>query len=379
MTYGKDRRFFDLVNELSSGQLFVRQLDENTRPGMIRLDSNENPFGPSPLALEAMRASLEHSSFYPDDESTPLRHKLAELHEVPAEQVQVTAGSTQMLSLLCQTLLGPGLNAVTSERSFVVYGMAVRAAGAQLIEAPMRGDSVNLTAVLDLINEHTRLVFLANPNNPTGTLLDATTIDKFVADIAGHVTVVLDEAYGEFASYFAERRKTQYSPSLSYVRRGQNVVVLKTFSKVHGLAGLRIGYGLGPAELMKYCAGLRNTFSVSSMAQGAALAAMDDRTHIQRTLVNNAEQSEILGAGLSELGFRVVPTWANFMYCNVGQEASALAETLREQNISVRPLERWGAPGCVRVSIGTPQQNEALLQALQFMRAKVPNVQVAGE
>jgi histidinol-phosphate aminotransferase len=374
-----DTRFFDLVNELSARQLFARQSDENTKPGMIRLDSNENPFGPSPLALEAMRAALENSNFYPDDDSSQLRKKLAELHELSAEQVQVTAGSTQMLSLLCQTLLGPGLNAVTSERSFVVYGMAVRAAGAQLIEAPMRGDGINLAAVLDLINEHTRLVFLANPNNPTGTLLDATTIDKFVADLAGQVTVVLDEAYGEFASYLAERRKAQYAPSLSYVRRSDNVVVLKTFSKVHGLAGLRIGYGLGPPDLMKYCAGLRNTFSVSSIAQSAALAALEDRAHIQRTLVNNAEQSEILGAGLLDLGFRVVPTWANFMYCNVGQEASALAETLREQNISVRPLERWGAPGCVRVSIGTPQQNEALLHALQSMRGKVPNVQVVGE
>ena len=374
-----DRRFFDLVKELSSRQLFARQSDENTKPGMIRLDSNENPFGPSPLALEAMRAALENSNLYPDDDSTPLRHKLAELHELPADQVQVTAGSTQMLSLLCQTLLGPGLNAVTSERSFVVYGMAVRAAGAQLIEAPMRGDGINLTAVLDLIDEHTRLVFLANPNNPTGTLLDAATIDKFVGDIAGQVTVVLDEAYGEFASYFAERRKAQHSPSLSYVRRSDNVVILKTFSKVHGLAGLRIGYGLGPAELMKYCAGLRNTFSVSSIAQAAALAAMDDRAHIHRTLANNAEQSETLGVGLSELGFRVVPTWANFMYCNVGQEASTLAEALREQNISVRPLERWGAPGCVRVSIGAPQQNEALLHALQLMRGKVPNAQVVGE
>lgn len=374
-----DTRFFDLVNELSARQLFARQSDENTKPGMIRLDSNENPFGPSPLALEAMRAALENSNFYPDDDSSQLRHKLAELHELSAEQVQVTAGSTQMLSLLCQTLLGPGLNAVTSERSFVVYGMAVRAAGAQLIEAPMRGDGINLAAVLDLINEHTRLVFLANPNNPTGTLLDATTIDKFVADLAGQVTVVLDEAYGEFASYLAERRKAQCAPSLSYVRRSDNVVVLKTFSKVHGLAGLRIGYGLGPPELMKYCAGLRNTFSVSSIAQSAALAALEDRAHIQRTLVNNAEQSEILGAGLLDLGFRVVPTWANFMYCNVGQEASALAETLREQNISVRPLERWGAPGCVRVSIGTPQQNEALLHALQSIRGKVPNVQVVGE
>jgi histidinol-phosphate aminotransferase len=376
-------RFFDLVGKPA------REMSEITPPrstaktspesSMIRLDSNENPFGPSPLAVEAVQKALEFSTFYPEDDSTPLRRKVGELHEIPWEQVLVTAGSTQMLSLLCQTLLGPGLNAITSERSFVVYGMAVHATGAQLIEAPMRGDHINLTAILDLINEHTRIVFLANPNNPTGTMLDPASIDKFIAEVHGHVVVVLDEAYYEFAAYFAERRKQEYSQSLRYVKQPGNVVVLRTFSKAHGLAGLRIGYGLGPAELMGYCARMRNTFSVSSAAQAAALAAIDDQGHIIRTLANNAEQAQSLGVGLSELGLRVVPTWANFLYCNVGQEATPFAQRLREAGISVRPLESWGAPGCIRVSIGTPQQNEALLKAVQNTAGDITDARVVGE
>jgi histidinol-phosphate aminotransferase len=377
-------RFFDLVSQPARDMggppaSCANPGSANPETQMIRLDSNENPLGPSPFAIEAMRAVLEESNSYPEDDCALLRRKLAAFHDLPDEQVMVTAGSTQMLSLLCQTLLAPGLNAITSERSFLVYGMAVHATGAQLIQAPMRGDQVNLSAMLELINEHTRLVFLANPNNPTGTLLDAEAVDRFVGEIPGHVVIALDEAYYEFAAYFAERRKVEYSHSLNYLRQGASVVVLRTFSKVHGLAGLRIGYGLGPAELMNYCARMRSTFSVSSAAQAAALAAIDDETHITRTLLNNADQGQILGVGLSELGFRVVPTWANFLYCNVGEEAARFAERLRSEDISVRPLEAWGAPGCIRVTIGTPQQNQALLQAIPRIIVKTPDVRVVGE
>jgi histidinol-phosphate aminotransferase len=269
-----------------------------------------------------------------------------------------------LLALLCQTLLAPGLNAVTSERSFIVYGMAVHAAGGQFIEVPMRDDTFDLASILDSINEHTRIVFLANPNNPTGTLRDAAAIDRFVAEVPGHVVAVLDEAYYEYAAHFAPRRRVEYSRSLDYVRRGAGVVVLRTFSKAHGLAGLRVGYGLGPAELLAYCARMQNTFSVSSVAQAAAVAALDDQAHIERTVSNNAEQAQILGVGLSELGYRVVPTWANFLYCDLGENAAAMAERLRAQGINVRPLGGWGAPTCIRVSIGTPEQNQMFLSAI---------------
>jgi len=254
---------------------------------------------------------------------------------------------------------------VTSERSFVVYGMAVHATGAQLIEAPMQNDRIDLTAILDLINEHTRILFLANPNNPTGTMLDADTLDRFFVEVPGHVVVVLDEAYYEYAAHFAERRKVKYSRSLEYLRRGASVVVLRTFSKVHGLAGLRVGYGLGPAELLGYCARMKNTFSVSAVAQAAALAALEDEEHIARTVANNAEQAVPLGVGLSELGYQVVPTWANFLYCELGETAAEIAAQLRKAKVSVRPLTAWGAPNCIRVSIGTAEQNECFLRAME--------------
>jgi histidinol-phosphate aminotransferase len=362
-------RFFDLVSrqlrEMGGYTPSPPSRASNGHRQLVRLDSNENPFGPSPKAVEAMRVTLASTGMYPDDDCTQLRRKVAGLHELPPEQVLVTAGSTGMLALLCQTLLGPGLNAVTGERSFIVYGMAVQAAGAQLVTVPMREDGLDLDAMQQAINEDTRIVFVANPNNPTGTLLDAAAIDKFLNEVPGQVVVVLDEAYYEFAADFAARRKVEYSRSLQYVKQGASVVVLRTFSKVHGLAGLRIGYGMGPAELLSYCVRMRSTFSVSSVAQAAAFAALDDTTHIGRTVSNNSEQAQILGVGLSEMGFRVIPTWANFLCCDLGRDAGEVAEQLRSQGISVRPLGGWGAPTCLRVSIGTAAQNRGLLEAME--------------
>ena len=282
-------RFFDLVSKPARemggyAPAVPAKPAAGAQVRLVNLDSNENPFGPSPRAMEAMQGALNSANSYPEDDCTELRRKLAAFHDVPSEQVMVTAGSTALLSLLCQTLLAPGLNAVTSERSFIVYSMAVHATGAQLIETPMRNDAFDLEAILHAINEDTRIVFIANPNNPTGTVLDAATLDQFIAEVPGHVVVVLDEAYYEFATYFASRRKVEYSRSLEYLRKGSTVVVLRTFSKAHGLAGLRVGYGLGPAELLAYCARMRNTFSVSSMAQIAALAAIDDQNHVKRAV-----------------------------------------------------------------------------------------------
>ena len=335
------------------------------RSRLIKLDSNENPFGPSARAVDAMRGALNAANFYPDDDCSQLRHKLAEHHGLPPEQMLVTAGSTALLSLLCQTLLAPGLNAVTSERSFIVYSMAVQAAGAHLIEVPMRSgeDAFDLAAILAAIDSNTRIVFLANPNNPTGTMLEAAAIERFLAQLPGHVVAVLDEAYCEFAVHFAALREVTYTNSLEYVRQCASVVVLRTFSKAHGLAGLRVGYGLGPAELLGYCARMRNTFSVSSVAQVAAVAAISDYDHIQRVVENNAAQSQVLADGLSGLGYRVVPTSANFLFCDLREDAAPFAKRLQDDGVAVRPLGSWGAPNCIRVTIGAPEQNQAFLEA----------------
>jgi histidinol-phosphate aminotransferase len=370
-------RFFDLVSKPArelgsySPDSGLQDTAEETPRRLIRLDSNENPFGPSPLAITAMRAELALAHAYPDNHCSALRRKLAAHHAMQPEQVLVTAGSTGMLSLLCQTMLGPGLNAVTSERSFIVYSMAVQAAGARLIEAPMRGDGFDLDAILAAIDDATRLVFLANPNNPTGTMIEAQAIGEFLARVPGHVVVLLDEAYYEFAAHFAALRKVDCAQSVDHVRQGAGLVVLRTFSKVHGLAGLRIGYGLGPAELLGYCSRMANTYSVSSVGQAAALAAIDDQTHIGRTISNNTEQAHLLLEDLAGLRYRAVPTWANFVYCDVGGDAVQFANRLRAEGVSIRPLGAWGAPSCVRVSVGTSEQNQIFLDAVRRIQRGV--------
>jgi histidinol-phosphate aminotransferase len=365
-------RFFDLVSK-PARDLGITNVPSSTlaarerRSHLLKLDSNENPFGPSQRAIDAMQAALGNSNSYPDDDCGRLRRKLASYHGFPPEQIMVTSGSTALLSLLCQTLLAPGFNAVTGDCSFVVYSMAVRAAGGQLVEAPMHDDCLDLEAILAAIDAHTRIVFLANPNNPTGTVLEAARVESFLARIPGHVVLVLDEAYYEFAQHFAALRKVKYSNSLDYVRQGASVVVLRTFSKAHGLAGLRIGYGLGPAELLAYCARMRNTFSVSSVAQAGGLAALDDSLHIRCVVENNAMQSQVLEVGLSSLGYRVVPTSANFLFCDVGEDAADFANRLQEEGVAVRPLGHWGAPNCIRVTIGTPEQNQTFLRAASIV------------
>jgi histidinol-phosphate aminotransferase len=234
-----------------------------------------------------------------------------------------------------------------------------------LIETPMQDDGLDLAAILHAIDENTRLIFLANPNNPTGTMLEAVVVDQFLASVPTNVVVVLDEAYYEFATYFAALRGITYSNSLDHVRQGFSVVVLRTFSKAHGLAGLRVGYGLGPAELLAYCARMRNTFSVSSLAQAAALAAIDDRSHIDHVVANNATEAQVVAQELLHLGYRVVPTSANFLYCDLGVDALAFAGRLRSEGVSVRPLGVWGAPNCIRVSIGTTEQNRFFLNVVR--------------
>ena len=254
----------------------LRQAERESGVRMIKMASNENPFGPSPKALEAMRAAAPQVNLYPDNDVSKLRLRLAELHGVRPEQTVVDNGSTALLGVISRTLLRPGLNAITSERSFIIYPIATRAAGGRLITTPMQNDAYDLDAIAVAIDHDTRIIFIANPNNPTGTLIDAPRMDAFLGQVPEHVLVVLDEAYCDFAADFAAARGIEYSHSLEYVREERNVVVLRTFSKAHGLAGMRVGYGLGPEVLMQYFNRMRTTFSVSALAEAAALAALED-------------------------------------------------------------------------------------------------------
>jgi histidinol-phosphate aminotransferase len=343
----------------------LRQAQQESHVDCIKMASNENPFGPSPKAVMAMQAVLAESNFYPDNDASELRQKLAERHNVRPEQIVPTAGSTALLGIVARTLLSPGLNAITSERSFIVYPIATQAAGGRLIQVPMRGEAFDLKAIAAAVDQHTRIIYISNPNNPTGTLVLAKELDHFLDALPEHVIVILDEAYHDFAQYFAAVRGVDYSHALDYVNQGRKIVVLRTFSKAHGLAGVRAGYGIGPAELMSYFARMRTTFSVSAVAQAAALAALDDDAHIQKTLKNNAEQAERLIAGIADLGLHPTPTWANFLYCELGDDAAAVAKRLQAEGVIVRPLAPWGASTAIRITIGTPKQNTIFLKAFK--------------
>lgn len=342
----------------------VRQAERESGVPCIKMASNENPLGPSPKALAAIRESAAQANYYPDNEVSELRSRLAERHRVVPEQILVTAGSTSFLSIIARTLLVPGLKAVTSERSFIVYPIAVHGAGGKLAQVPMKGHSYDLKAIAGAVDSDTRVIFIANPNNPTGTIVDAAAMDAFVSTLPAHVLVVLDEAYSDFASDFAARRRVDYSHSLDYVRKGQNVVVLRTFSKAHGLAGLRIGYGLGPAELMQHFNHVRTTFSVSAVAEAGALAALEDQAHVRKTIENNRTGAEYLANKLRELGYDPVPTFANFLFFDAGEDSFSLSNRIQAEGVIVRPLTAWGIPTGIRVTIGTPEQNQRFLTAL---------------
>jgi len=351
----------------------VRQAELESGVRCIKMASNENPFGPSPFAMEAIKAATSEANYYPDNSVTELTVRLAELHDLEPEQVLVTAGSTGFLDILARTLLGAGLNAVTSKVSFIIYPIVTRATGAQLVEVPALNDGYDLNRILETVDVHTRVVYIANPNNPTGTVVDGAAIDHFLDRLPSHVITVLDEAYCDYASSFAAERGLDYSHSLDYVRQGRPVVVLRTFSKAHGLAGMRVGYGMGPAELIGYFTRMKPAFMVSSLAEAAALAALADTGHVQRTLEANAIGAKLLTKAIAEMGISVTPTWGNFLFCRVGEEAASLCQKLQEHGVIVRPMSGgWGAPDAFRVTIGTPDQNEQFLDALKRARSRIP-------
>lgn len=344
----------------------MRQAQRESSVPMIKLASNENPFGPSPLALEAIRTAAAEVNLYPDNDASELRAALAARHQLSLEHVFIADGSLGILDVLARTLLVPGTNCISSERSFISYPLVTRTTGARFFQIPMRDDAYDLPAIAAAIDQQTRVVILANPNNPTGTMFDADATEDFLGRVPNDVLVVLDEAYSDFAEYFARQRGIIYSRSFDYVRSGRpNVLVLRTFSKAHGLAGIRLGYAGGDPELLRYFAKVRNSFSVSVVAEAAGLAAIRDEAHIRKTVENNAVGASWLMERFAEIGIRAIPTSANFICFTVDEDAGAFARRMQAEGVIVRSLVPWGIPNAIRVSIGTPEQNETFVRALK--------------
>jgi histidinol-phosphate aminotransferase len=328
-------------------------LDPNA---IIKLASNENPLGPSPKAMEAMHDALEKGHLYPDGGGFCLCKAVAMKLGVAPENIILGNGSNEVLEFLGHAFLNPGDDVVTSQYAFIVYKLIATSFGAHTIEVPSSDYQQDLDGMLAAITPKTRLIFVPNPNNPTGTLLSQRAIDDFMSRLTENVIVVFDEAYFEFLD--------RPPDTLRFVREGRNIVVLRTFSKIHGLAGLRIGYAVGPADLVQVLHKTRQPFNVNSIAQIGALAALEDDEHLQETKRVTDEGRAYLHEQFSEMKIHFVPGTANFVMVNVG-DGHAIFDKLLEQGIIVRPLRGYGLPEWVRISIGKMEENKKLVAALK--------------
>ena len=332
----------------------------------IKLASNENPLGPSPLGVEAAQKALAASNRYPDGSGFYLREALAKKHGIPVENTILGGGSTELIDLSARMALVPGDCGVTSYGSFPLYYIAIRATGASYLDVPMRDYHFDLESIARDLPEEAKLIFLANPNNPTGTMFDADDLDAFLSRVPEHILVVLDEAYCDYVD------DPNYSRSIDLVRGGRNLLVLRTFSKVYGLAGLRIGYGVGPATLLAEMNKIRGPFNTSGVAQAAALAALGDAEHVRRSVESNRAGLKQMTAGLGNLGIKFVPSVANFLLVIFGTDTEPLVEELLKHGVIVRPMRWMGFPTAFRVTVGTHEENEKFLHALAEVQASMP-------
>lgn len=322
---------------------------------IIKLASNENPLGPSPKALEAMHAMLERSHFYPDGGGYYLREAIAEKCALTRQNVILGCGSNEVIEFIGHAFLKPGDEIVTARHAFVVYKLMATLFGAQTREVPDPDFQHDLDAMADAIGPRTKEVFVANPNNPTGTLLSQEQIDRFMQKVPEHVIVVFDEAYYEFLDNPPD--------TLRYVREGRNVVVLRTFSKIQGLANLRIGYGLAKPELIEALQKTRQPFNANGIAQAGALAGLLDDEHQLKTRQITHEGRTLLQGAFIRMGLPFVPSHANFVLVRVG-DGKHVFQTLLKQGIIIRDMNAYGLPEWIRVSIGTAEQNRRFLEAL---------------
>jgi histidinol-phosphate aminotransferase len=341
----------------------LEEVERELGRSAIKLASNENPLGPSPKALEAMRKSLGGVSLYPDGNVYYLRKKLAEVHNLETDQIIPGAGSTEIIELVARTFLTGGDEGLTSESAFHIYRLAIEETGAGLVLVPLREMSFDLAGIARAVTQRTKVIYLANPNNPTGTMFTAGELDRFLDALPPRILVVLDEAYFDYVE------RPDYSHSLDIVRQGGNLLVVRTFSKVHGLAGLRIGYGMGHRDLIECVDRIRSPFSASSVAQAAALAALDDREHVARSVESNRREMKFVTEELALAGVRYTPSIGNFLLIDTGRDCEEDFSRLLHAGVVVRPMKFYGFPTSIRVTIGTHAQNEQFLEALRTVTA----------
>ena len=327
---------------------------------VIKLASNENPRAPAPKAVAAIEAAVAQLNFYPDGESFELRRALAAHLDVRPEQVAVGNGADGLIMETCMAYLEEGDEVIVSRSSFPVYDVYASAMRAHLVKTPLRDYGLDLEAMAAAVTPQTKLIFVCNPNNPTGTLVTATEVEAFVRSVPEDVLVVFDEAYYDFVD------SPDYPQSLRYVRGGRaNVMVLRTFSKVYGLAGIRLGYAVADLEVFAPLHKIREPFAVNSLAQVAGVAALQDTEYLQRSVAANAAGRKYLYRELGRLGLSFVRSHTNFLLVSIGPQAADVASRLLAAGVIVRPCGGYELPQCLRITVGDPAQNARLIEALQ--------------
>jgi len=335
---------------------------------VVKLASNEGPFGPLPAALDAIARSAPGLNRYPDGGAYRLRAALAELHDLRFEEVAVGAGSDGLVDGLSQIALDPGDGIVCGWPSFPSYAIDARKLGAVPKTIPLRDDRYDLEAMLDAITPRTKLVYVCHPNNPTGTMNTRAELDAYFDSVPDHVVTVLDQAYFEYID------DPDYPDGIAeYLEAGRRVVVLRTFSKIFGLAGVRVGYALASPAVVTALSKVRRAFDITTPAQEAALASLDERHEVERRRLENAAQRPELERILREHGLEPAgPAVANFLYCDLGEDSRPLFEQLLREGVIVRPTHGFGGPTAIRVTVGTAEENAFLAEALDRIRTLAP-------
>lgn len=347
------------ITPYSPGKFSKEVMEEYGITEVVKLASNENPLGPSPQAVAAMQKVLGEVHIYPDPVCRELSAKLAAKMNVCEDSILVGRGSDEIIHMAGLAFVNPGEEIIFSEFPFALYPMTAHMCNAVGVEIPGQGFDHDLNALLDAVNERTKLIIIGNPCNPTGTIVRQKQVEEFMAKVPEDVVVMFDEAYYEYAD------DPEYPDCLQYVREGRNVMVMRTFSKVYGLAGLRIGYcAAGPcvAEGLKY---VRPPFNVATVAQAAAIAALDDQEHLSATLNQGRESRAYWYSEFDAMGLTYVPTQANFVLVDTGKDCRMVADELMKRGFTVRTGDIWGLSTYIRVSYGTMEQNRKFIAALR--------------
>ena len=323
---------------------------------IIKLASNENPLGPSPKAREAMCSALDHAHLYPDGGGYYVRGALAQKLNVAADHIILGNGSNEIIEFIGHAFLQPGSEIITPQHAFIAYKIIAKVFGARTTEVPAPDFQQDLDAILGAISPETRAIFIANPNNPTGALVAQDAIDQFMREVPERIVVVFDEAYYEFVD--------RPPDTLKFVREGRNVIVLRTFSKIHGLASVRLGYGIARPDLITVLQKTREPFNVNGLAQAAAVAAMADDAHQRRTKEITDEGRDYLQEEFARMSLSFVPSAGNFVLVKVGDGAAIFRELL-QRRVIVRALKGYKLPEWIRISVGTMEQNRACIAALK--------------